>query len=155
MKAFGLQGVRRVKVKRTTIADPAAARANDLVGRRFGPLAPNVLWPADITYVSTWSGWVYVTFVTDASARRILGLRTSTSLTTQLVLDAVEHAIWTRGRPGGPELGGVIPPTDAGSQYASVRFSEPLAEAGIAASVGRVGGSFDNALAETIDGLYK
>ena len=100
MKALGLQGVRRGKVKRTTIADPAAARANDLVGRRFGPLAPNVLWVADITYVSTWSGWVYVAFVTDAYARRILGWRTSTSMTTQLVLDAVEHAIWTRGRPG-------------------------------------------------------
>jgi putative transposase len=155
MKAFGLQRVRRDKVKRTTIADPAAARANDLVGRRFGPLAPNVLWAADITYVSTWSGWVYVTFVTDAYARRILGLRTSTSMTTQLVLDAVEHAIWTRGRHGVADLGGVIHHTDAGSQYTSVRFSEHLAEAGISASVGSVGDSFDNALAETIDGLYK
>ncbi len=110
MKALGLQGVRRGKVKRTTIADPAAARANDLVGRRFGPLAPNVLWVADITYVSTWSGWVYVAFVTDAYARRILGWRTSTSMTTQLVLDAVEHAIWTRGRHGVADLGGVIHP---------------------------------------------
>jgi putative transposase len=116
MKALGLQGVRRGKVKRTTIADPAAARANDLVGRRFGPLAPNVLWVADITYVSTWSGWVYVAFVTDAYARRILGWRTSTSMTTQLVLDAVEHAIWTRGRHGVADLGGVIHHTDAGSQ---------------------------------------
>jgi putative transposase len=112
MKALGLQGVRRGKVKRTTIADPAAARANDLVGRRFGPLAPNVLWVADITYVSTWSGWVYVAFVTDAYARRILGWRTSTSMTTQLVLDAVEHAIWTRGRHGVADLGGVIHHTD-------------------------------------------
>lgn len=155
MKALGLQGVRRGKVKRTTIADPAAARANDLVGRRFGPLAPNVLWVADITYVSTWSGWVYVAFVTDAYARRILGWRTSTSMTTQLVLDAVEHAIWTRGRHGVADLGGVIHHTDAGSQYTSVRFSEHLAEAGISASVGSVGDSFDNALAETINGLYK
>ncbi len=155
MKALGLQGVRRGKVKRTTIADPAAARANDLVGRRFGPLAPNVLWVADITYVSTWSGWVYVAFVTDAYARRILGWRTSTAMTTQLVLDAVEHAIWTRGRHGVADLGGVIHHTDAGSQYTSVRFSEHLAEAGISASVGSVGDSFDNALAETINGLYK
>ena len=155
MKALGLQGVRRGKVKRTTIADPAAARANDLVGRRFGPLAPNVLWVADITYVSTWSGWVYVAFVTDAYARRILGWRTSTSMTTQLVLDAVEHAIWTRGRHGVADLGGVIHHTDAGRQYTSVRFSEHLAEAGISASVGSVGDSFDNALAETINGLYK
>ena len=155
MKALGLQGVRRGKVKRTTIADPAAARANDLVGRRFGPLAPNVLWVADITYVSTWSGWVYVALVTDACARRILGWRTSTAMTTQLVLDAVEHAIWTRGRHGVADLGGVIHHTDAGSQYTSVRFSEHLAEAGISASVGSVGDSFDNALAETINGLYK
>ena len=155
MKVLGLQGVRRGKVKRTTIADPAATRANDLVGRRFGPLAPNVLWVADITYVSTWSGWVYVAFVVDAYARMILGWRTSTSMTTQLVLDAVEHAIWTRGRHGVADLGGVIHHTDAGSQYTSVRFSEHLAEAGISASVGSVGDSFDNALAETINGLYK
>jgi len=155
MKVLGLQGVRRGKVKCTTIADPAATRANDLVGRRFGPLAPNVLWVADITYVSTWSGWVYVAFVVDAYARMILGWRTLTSMTTQLVLDAVEHAIWTRGRHGVADLGGVIHHTDAGSQYASVRFSEHLAEAGISASVGSVGDSFDNALAETINGLYK
>jgi len=155
MKVLGLQGVRRGKVKCTTIADPAATRANDLVGRRFGPLAPNVLWVADITYVSTWSGWVYVAFVVDAYARMILGWRTSTSMTTQLVLDAVEHAIWTRGRHGVADLGGVIHHTDAGSQYTAVRFSERLAEAGISASVGSVGDSFDNALAETINGLYK
>ena len=155
MKSLGLQGVRRGKVKRTTIADAAAHRPRDLVGRRFGPLAPNLLWVADITYVSTWSGWVYVAFVTDAYARRILGWRTSTSMSTQLVLDAVEHAIWTRGRHGVADLGGVIHHTDAGSQYTAVRFSERLAEAGISASVGSVGDSFDNALAETINGLYK
>ena len=116
MKSLGLQGVRRGKVKRTTIADAAAHRPRDLVERRFGPLAPNLLWVADITYVSTWSGWVYVAFVTDAYARRILGWRTSTSMSTQLVLDAVEHAIWTRGRHGVADLGGVIHHTDAGSQ---------------------------------------
>ena len=89
-------------MKRTTITDPAAARPQDLVGRRFGPTAPNLLWVADITYVSTWSGWVYVGFVIDAYARMILGWRTSTSMTTQLVLDAVDHAIWTRGRGESP-----------------------------------------------------
>ena len=112
MKSLGLQGVRRGKVKRTTIADTTAHRPRDLVERRFGPLAPNLLWVADITYVSTWSGWVYVAFVTDAYARRILGWRTSTSMSTQLVLDAVEHAIWTRGRHGVADLGGVIHHTD-------------------------------------------
>jgi putative transposase len=98
---------------------------------------------------------VYVAFVTDAYARRILGWRTSTSMSTQLVLDAVEHAIWTRGCHGVVDLGGVIHHTDAGRQYTAVRFSERLAEAGISASVGSVGDSFDNALAETINGLYK
>ena len=155
MKSLGLHGVRRGKVKRTTIADTAAHRPRDLVERRFGPLAPNLLWVADITYVSTWSGWVYVAFVTDAYARRILGWRTSTSMSTPLVLDAVEHAIWTRGRHGVADLGGVIHHTDAGSQYTAVRFCERLAEAGISASVGSVGDSFDNALAETVNGYYK
>ena len=112
MKQLGLQGVRRGKVKRTTIADPAATRPRDLVGRGFGPLAPNLLWVADITYVSTWSGWVYVAFVIDAYARMILGWRTATSMNTQLVVDAVEHAIWTRGRNGITDLGGVIFHTD-------------------------------------------
>ena len=155
MKRLDLHGVRRGAVKRTTIADPATARPIDLVQRRFGPTAPNQLWVADMTYVSTWSGWVYVAFVTDAYARMILGWRTSTSMTTPLVLDAVEHAIWTRGRAGITDLGGVIHHTDAGSQYTSVRFAERLADAGISASVGSVGDSFDNALAETINGLYK
>lgn len=155
MKHLGLHGVQRGKVKRTTIADPGAARPTDLVNRQFAPLAPNRLWVADITYVSTWSGWVYVTFVTDAYARRVLGWRTGTSMTAQLVLDAVEHAIWTRGRAGTPDVGGVIHHTDAGSQYTSIRFGERLTEAGIAASVGSVGDSYDNALAETINGLYK
>jgi putative transposase len=107
MKQLGLQGVRRGKAKRTTVADPAAARPQDLVCRQFGPPAPNSLWVAD-TYVSTWSGWVYVAFVIDAYARMILGWRTATSMSTRLVLDAVEHAIWTRGRGGVTDLGGVI-----------------------------------------------
>lgn len=155
MTSLGLVGVRRGKAKRTTIADPAAARPRDLVRRGFGPRAPNLLWVADITYVSTWSGWVYVAFVIDAYARMILGWRTATSMTTQLVLDAVEHAIWTRGRKGVTDLGAVIFHSDAGAQFTSVRFSERLTEAGITSSVGSVGDSYDNALAETINGLYK
>jgi putative transposase len=155
MKQLGLQGVRRGKVKRTTIADPAATRPRDLVARGFGPLAPNLLWVADITYVSTWSGWVYVAFVIDAYARMILGWRTATSMNTQLVVDAVEHAIWTRDRKGITDLGGVIFHTDAGAQFTSVRFAERLTQAGITSSIGSVGDSYDNALAETINGLYK
>ncbi|MBF6420840.1 IS3 family transposase, partial [Nocardia farcinica] len=107
-----------------------------------------------ITYVSTWSGWVYVAFVIDAYARRILGWRTSTSMTTTLVLDAIEHAIWTRERDGW-DVKNVVHHTDRGSQYTSIAFSERLAAAGIQPSVGAVGSSYDNALAETINGLYK
>lgn len=154
MRELGLRGAVRGRVKRTTIADPAAPRPVDLVQRRFAPLAPNRLWVADITYVSTWSGWVYVAFVVDAYARRILGWRTSTSMTTALVLDAIEHAIWTREREGW-NVKDVVHHHDRGSQYTSIAFSERLAEAGIQPSVGAVGSSFDNALAETIIGLFK
>jgi putative transposase len=154
MGSAGLRGVRRGKVKKTTIPDPAGHRAADLVGRRFAPTAPDRLWVADITYVSTWSGWVYVAFVTDAYARRILGWRCGTSMSTQLVLDALEQAIWTRTRTGA-ELESVVAHSDRGSQYTSLRYGERLAEAGISPSVGSVGDSYDNALAETINGLYK
>ncbi len=153
MRELGLQGVRRGRIKRTTIAEPAADRPADLVQRRFSPSAPNRLWVADITYVSTWSGWVYVAFVIDAYARRILGWRTSTSMTTTLVLDAIEHAIWTRERDG-CNVKDVVHHTDKGS-YTSIAFSERLAAAGIQPSVGAVGSSYDNALTETINGLYK
>jgi putative transposase len=154
MRQLGLRGAVRGRVKRTTIADPAAARPADLVQRKFAPPAPNRLWVADITYVSTWSGWVYVAFVVDAYARRILGWRTSTSMTTSLVLDAIEHAVWTREREGW-DVKDVVHHNDRGSQYTSIAFSERLAEHGIQPSVGAVGSSFDNALAETINGLYK
>jgi putative transposase len=154
MRADGLRGAVRGKVKRTTIADPAAHRAGDLVQRRFAPAAPDRLWVADITYVSTWSGWVYVAFVVDAFARRIIGWRTGTNMSTQLVLDALEQAVWTRQRDGA-NLDSVVAHTDRGSQYTSIRYTERLAQAGIAASVGSVGDSYDNALAETINGLYK
>jgi transposase InsO family protein len=108
MATLGLVGARRGKTKRTTIADPRAQRAADLVQRQFDPIAPNTLWVADFTYVSTWSGWVYVAFVIDAYARRIVGWRTATSMTAQLVLDAIEHAIWTRQREGVQDLSGLI-----------------------------------------------
>jgi len=154
MRDEGLHGAVRGKVKRTTIADPAAPRARDLVRRDFAPLAPDRLWVADITYVSTWSGWVYVAFVIDAFARRIIGWRCGSSMTTQLVLDALEQAVWTRQRDG-RSVDSVVAHTDHGSQYTAIRYTERLAEAKIAASVGSVGSSYDNALAETINGLYK
>ena len=138
MKIEGLTGAVRGKVKKTTIPDPAADRARDLVGRDFAPTAPDRLWVADLTYVSTWSGWVYVAFVTDAYARRILGWRCGTSMSTQLVLDALEQAIWTRQRHG-RSLASVVAHSDRGSQYVSIRHTERLAEAGIAASVGTTG----------------
>ncbi|MBI5231029.1 MAG: IS3 family transposase, partial [Coriobacteriales bacterium] len=129
MRAAGLAGVRRGKVKRTTIPDPAGARAADLVGRRFAPAAPDRLWVADITYVSTWAGWVYVALVTDAYARRILGWRCGTTMTAQLVLDALEQAIWTRqrvGAPGSGSLESVVAHSDRGSQGGFNRSSQHL-----------------------------
>jgi putative transposase len=158
MRELGLTGAVRGKAKKTTIADPDHQRAADLVARQFAPLAPDRLWVMDMTYVSTWSGWVYVAFVTDAYARRLLGWRCGTSMTTQLVLDALEQAIWTRQRvtaAGEGMLESVVAHSDRGSQYTAVKYGERLADAGIDASVGSVGDSFDNALAETINGLYK
>ncbi|KCS27425.1 transposase [Mycobacterium tuberculosis XTB13-091] len=147
MTKLGLSGTTRGKARRTTIADPATARPADLVQRRFGPPAPNRLWVADLTYVSTWAGFAYVAFVTDAYARRILGWRVASTMATSMVLDAIEQAIWTRQQEGVLDLKDVIHHTDMGSQYTSIRFSERLAEAGIQPSVGAVGSSYDNALA--------
>lgn len=155
MAELGLAGVVRGKVKKTTIADPGAVRPKDLVGRKFAPLAPNRLWVADMTYVSTWSGFAYVAFVVDAYARRILGWRVAATMATCVVLDAIEQAIWLRQREGVFSFKDVVHHTDRGSQYTSIRFTERLAEAGIQPSVGAVGSSYDNALAETINGLYK
>jgi len=155
MKVLGLAGAQRGKVKRTTIADPAAARAKDLVNRDFAPLAPNRLRVADFTYVSTQAGWVYVAFVIDAYARRILGWKVSTSMTTDLVLAAINQAIFTRKREGVKDLAGLIHHNDAGSQYTSVRFTGRLLEEGIDPSIGTVGDAHDNSLAESINGLYK
>ena len=152
MHAQGLQGVRRGKRVRTTVPDETAVRPLDRVNRQFWADRPNQLWVSDFTYVSTWQGWLYVAFVIDVYARRIVGWRVSTSMTTDFVLDALEQALYDR-RPGND--GSLIHHSDRGSQYVSIRYSERLAEAGIEPSVGSRGDSYDNALAETINGLYK
>jgi putative transposase len=154
MNVLGLQGIRRGKKWKTTTADPAAARPADLVQRRFNPTRPNALWVADFTYVATWVGVVYVAFVIDAYARRILGWRTATSMRTQLVLDALEQAVWLRRREGA-DLAGLVHHTDAGAQYTSIAFTERLAAIGVSPSIGTVADAYDNALAETVVGLYK
>jgi len=150
MKRLGLEGVRRGRRCLTTIPDKAADRPADLVQRHFVADRPNQLWVADITYVATWSGFVYVAFVIDVFARRIVGWRVARSMRTELVLDALEQAVWARGGAQG-----VIHHSDRGSQYLSIRYSERLAAAGMESSVGSRGDSYDNALAETINGLYK
>ena len=155
MGELGLAGARRGSRRRTTIADPAAARPADLVQRRFSPARPDAVWVADFTYVATWSGTVYVAFVLDAHSRRILGWRAATSMRTELVLDALEQAIWTRAREGVSDLSGLVCHNDAGAQYTSIAFTERLAAAGAAPSVGTVGDALDNALAETHIGLFK
>jgi putative transposase len=155
MRELGLVGALRGKTVRTTTGDPEAARARDLVDRQFFVTAPDRLWVADFTYVQSWSGTVYVAFVIDAYARRILGWRAATSMRTDLVLDALEQAIWTRAREGHRDLTGLISHSDAGSQYVSIAFTERLAQAGIDPSVGSVGDALDNALAESVIGLFK
>ncbi|WP_133611366.1 IS3 family transposase [Aquabacterium commune] len=147
-----MQGVRRGKAQRTTIADPKAPCPLDRVNRQFRAERPNQLWVSDFTYVSTWQGWVYVAFVIDVFSRRIVGWRQSSSMHTDFVLDALEQALYDR-KPS--EEDGLIHHSDRGSQYLSIRYSERLAEAGIEPSVGSKGDSYDNALAETINGLYK
>jgi putative transposase len=155
MGELGLVGARRGRRIRTTAPDATAPRPKDLLERNFDPPAPNRTWVADFTYVPTWSGMVYVAFVLDAYSRRILGWRAATSMKTALVLDALEQAVWTRRRDGVGDLSGLIHHNDAGSQYTSIAFSERLAEVGIDPSVGSVGDAFDNALAESVIGLFK
>jgi putative transposase len=155
MRELGLHGARRGKRVRTTRADAAAARAADLVRRQFSPARPDRLWVADFTYVPAWTGMVYVAFVIDAYSRRILGWRAATTMRTSLVLDALEHALWTRQREHRGGLAGLVHHTDAGSQYTSIAFTERLAAAGVSGSVGTVGDAYDNALAESVIGLYK
>jgi putative transposase len=154
MKDLGLQGIRRGKKWKTTTADPAATRPADLVKRRFNSTRPNALWVADFTYVATWVGVVYVAFVIHAYARRILGWRAASSMRTQLVLDALEQAVWVRRREGA-DLVGLVYHSDAGRQYTSIAFTERLANIGVSPSIGSVGDAYDNALAETVVGLYK
>lgn len=152
MADLGLQGVTRGKPVRTTVQDKAAPCPLDRVNRVFHASAPNRLWLSDFTYVSTWSGFVYVAFVIDAYARRIVGWRVSRTAHASFVLDALEQALHER-RP--VHRGGLVHHSDRGSQYVGIRYTERLAEAGIEPSVGSVGDSYDNALAETINGLYK
>ena len=156
MRDLGLHGARRGRRVRTTRPDSAAARPADLVRRQFTAAGPDRLWVADFTYVPTWAGMVYVAFVIDAYSRRILGWRAATSMKTSLVLDALEHALWSRRRrQHNRNLAGLIHHTDAGSQYTSIAFTGRLAAAGVSASVGTVGDAYDNALAESVIGLYK
>ena len=151
MRDMGLAGVIRGKPVRTTVSDKAAPCPLDRVNRQFRAPAPNMLWVSDFTYVATWSGFVYVAFVIDVFARRIVGWRVSRSAHAGFVLDALEQALHER-RPVGGQL---VHHSDRGSQYVCIKYCERLAEAGIEPSVGSVGDSYDNALAETINGLYK
>jgi putative transposase len=150
MRQMGLQGVIRGRRTRTTIPDEASARPADLVQRDFNAERPNQLWVADLTYVASWAGFVYVAFVIDAFSRMIVGWRVSSSLRSDLALDALEQALYAR-----PDTEELVHHSDRGSQYLSIRYTERLAEAGIEPSVGSVGDSYDNALAETVIGLYK
>jgi len=152
MRRQGLRGVMRGKVVRTTTSDSRAQCPLDRVNRQFRAERPNQLWVSDFTYVSTWQGWLYVAFVIDVFARRIVGWRVSTSMRADFVLDALEQALYDRQPERDQSL---IHHSDRGSQYVSIRYSERLAEAGIEPSVGSKGDSYDNALAETINGLYK
>jgi transposase InsO family protein len=152
MRTIGLQGAVRGGKVRTTIPDPAVACPLDRVNRRFKVLRPNALWVSDFTYVATWSGFVYVAFVIDADARRIVGWRVSRTAHARFVLDALEQALHER-RPA--KGGGLVHHSDRGGQYLSLRYSDRLAEAGIQPSVGSAGDSYDNALAETVNGLFK
>jgi putative transposase len=151
MRAAGIEGVRRGRRVRTTRPDDSAARHPDLVGRDFTATAPNQLWVTDLTYVATWAGVAYVCFIVDAFSRRIVGWRVASHMRTAMVLDAVEMARWSRGT----RLEGLVAHSDAGSQFTSVRYGERLAELGALPSIGSGGDSYDNALAETVNGLYK
>jgi putative transposase len=154
MRAGGLQGARRGRRFVTTRADPAATRPPDLVERDFTAPRPDQLWVVDFTYVATWSGMAFTAFVSDVFSRRLVGWRTAATMPTELPLDALEMALWVRARAGA-DVDGVIHHSDAGSQYTSIRYSNRLLDAGAVASIGTVGDSYDNALAESVIGLYK
>ena len=156
MRTAGLAGVRRGKPVTTTraAAKSVAARPPDLVNRVFRAERPNQLWVVDITYVPSWSGMVFTAFVCDVFSRRIVGWRTAARMPTELPLDALEMALWIRARAGAT-VDGLVHHSDAGSQYTSIRYTNRLLEAGAVASIGTIGDSYDNALAETVIGLYK
>lgn len=154
MRANGLHGARRGRAFITTRPDPAADRPADLVRRQFSADRPNRLWVVDFTYVATWAGTAFTAFVTDVFSRRIVGWRTAAAMPTELPLDALEMALWTR--EGADELvEGLVHHSDAGSQYTSIRYGNRLTDVGAVASIGTVGDSYDNALAESVIGLYK
>jgi putative transposase len=159
MRAAGIQGARRGRRFVTTTPDSSAARPPDLVKREFSATEPNRLWVVDFTYVPTWSGMAFTAFVSDVFSRRIVGWRTASSMPTSLPLDALEMALWTRQRAGHTDehgrLDGLIQHSDAGAQYTAIRYGERLTQAGALASIGTVGDSYDNALAESVIGLYK
>ena len=152
MRDLGLRGVVRGKTPRTTLVEDGATRPVDLVDRNFVAPAPNRLWVADLTYVKTHTGWVYVAFIVDVFCRYVVGWQASRSLRTELALDALEMAIWARR---GEQLQGLVRHSDRGAQYLAVRYTERLVLAGAVASVGSRGDSYDNALAESFNGLYK
>jgi putative transposase len=152
MRQQGIQGATRAKKRFTTKSDPAHVRAPDLVNRDFTASRPDALWVADFTYCSTWSGIVYVAFIIDVYSRRLVGWKAARSMTTALVLDALNMAAWTRRHTS---LDGLICHTDAGSQYTSVLYTDRIDEVGAAPSIGTVGDSFDNAMAESVMGIFK
>ena len=154
MRRAGLRGVRRGRPFVTTKPDPTAARPPDLVKRNFHAERPNALWVVDFTYVPCWSGMRFTAFVSDVFSRRIVGWRTAASMPTALPLDALEMALWIRARDG-ESVDGLVHHSDAGSQYTAIRYAERLLAAGALASIGTVGDSYDNALAESVVGLYK
>jgi putative transposase len=155
MRELGIAGAVRGKTRRTTIPAGDGVRAGDLVGRDFAVRRPDALWVADFTYVPAWSGTVYVAFVVDAFSRRIAGWKADTRMTTSLVLDALEMALWSRDHAGHPVSEPLVHHSDAGSQYTSIAFTDHLAREGIEASIGSAGDAYDNALAESAIGLYK
>lgn len=154
MRREGLRGVRRGRQFITTRPDDTAPRPPDLVEREFAATRPNELWVVDFTYVPTWSGMAFTAFVTDVYSRRIVGWRTTNRMPTELPLDALEMALWVRERAGEP-VEGLIHHSDAGAQYTAIRYAERLADVGALASIGSVGDSYDNAMAESVVGLYK
>ena len=151
MRQLDIQGVSRRRRVRTTIPDESATRPPDLVDRDFTADAPNQLWVSDLTYVPTWEGMGYVCFIVDAFSRRIVGWRVAAHMRTAMVLDALEMARWSRGT----RLEGLVTHSDAGSQFTSIRYTERLAEIGAVPSIGSIGDSYDNALAESVNSLYK